>query len=81
MPVLRHLSSRQAERGTPTANGKLTERVPPRAAETEESEMKNMILAAFAALGIVLGTTSLVTQANAAAPQTNYQAGQAGGEG
>jgi hypothetical protein len=63
----------------PTA--KLTERVPPAWRKTEESEMKKMVLAAFAALGVVLGTAALVTPANAAMPQTYNQAGEAGGEG
>ena len=43
--------------------------------------MKNVIFAAIAALGVILGTTALTMQANAAVPQTNYQAGSAGGEG
>ncbi len=45
--------------------------------------MKKMVLAAFAVLGIVLGTTALMTPANAAAPQNNwqYQNSEAGGEG
>jgi hypothetical protein len=43
--------------------------------------MKKMVLAAFAALGVVLGTAALVAPANAAMPQTYNQAGEAGGEG
>ena len=45
--------------------------------------MKNVFFAALAALGIVLGTSTLLTSANAAtAPQTwQQQASQAGGEG
>jgi hypothetical protein len=45
--------------------------------------MKSIVLAAFAALGIVLGTGALMTPANAALPQATYnnQASQAGGEG
>ena len=43
--------------------------------------MKNVIFAVFAALGIILGTASLMAPANAAMPQSNYQPGSAGGEG
>ena len=44
--------------------------------------MKKMVLAAFAALGIVMGTAALVAPANAALPTyDNQQASQAGGEG
>lgn len=43
--------------------------------------MKNMVLATFAALGIVLGTAALVAPANAALPTYDNQSSQAGGEG
>jgi hypothetical protein len=66
----------------PTPIGKLTEQLPPTGRNIEESVMKKMVLAAFAALGVVLGTASLLTPANAALPTyNNPQASQAGGEG
>ena len=43
--------------------------------------MKNLFLTAFAALGIILGTTALLTSANAALPSYDNQASSAGGEG
>ncbi len=48
---------------------------------TKESEMKNLILTAFAALGIILGTTALVSPANAALQSYDNPASTAGGEG
>jgi hypothetical protein len=44
--------------------------------------MKKMVLAAFAALGLILGTTALMAPADAAPPAyDNQQASQPGGEG
>jgi hypothetical protein len=78
--VLRHLSLRQADIGV-NATGKLTEQLPPAWRQIEESKMKKMVLAAFAALGLILGTTALMAPADAAPAAYDNQASLAGGNG